>query len=129
MRAESRTRWQWHITVCRLRGRRIRRRLMNTNKLRPKYLVSKMNIDGSADYSTTMKATDPDNPDSPFVLLPRKDPAAIPAMITYARYCEPELAKEIKDWLRKVVIEEASFGTQGERNFRAARLRSLQDIL
>ncbi|GAH65854.1 unnamed protein product, partial [marine sediment metagenome] len=90
---------------------------MADKKLRPKYLVFKVEPDGTTfDASKGMKSTDPDDVDSPFVLMPRKDPAAFAAMITYARYCEKDLAKEIKEYLQKVARAPGVYGTQGGRN-------------
>lgn len=97
-------------------------------RLRPKYEVQKVGLQGNL-IGPRMKATDPDNVDSPFVLMPRKDPSAYAAMVTYARMCEPELAREIKEFLYKVVDAEPVFGTQGTRNLKAVRRRSLSDIM
>jgi len=83
--------------------------------LRPKYMVTKIGVVGT-ELSPTMKATDPDDVDSPFVLMPRKDPAAFAAMIQYARYCESGLAAEIGQWLKKIASEPPRYGTQGARN-------------
>jgi len=82
-----------------------------------------------ADTTTGMISTDPDNVDSPFVLMPRKDPAAFAAMIMYAHYCEKGLAEEIKDWLTKVAMAPTICGSQGERNRRHLDLKALRDIL
>lgn len=97
-------------------------------RLRPKYLVFKIGPDNTTE-DQGMESTNPDSVDSPFVLMPRKDPAALAAMVTYARMCEPQLANEIKAWLRTVVEAPVSFGTQGERNLMAAKARSLLDII
>ncbi|GAG93471.1 unnamed protein product, partial [marine sediment metagenome] len=75
-----------------------------------------------------MKSTDPENVDSPFVLMPRKDPAAFIAMLAYARNCEKDLAAEIKGWLTKVAEAPPAYGSQGDRNRRFLRLQSLRDI-
>lgn len=100
------------------------------SKLRPKYVVCRLDAQGQVTVDTRqMPSTDPSDVDSPFVLMPRKDPAAFVAMIAYARHCETDLASEIKAWLRKIVeAEPIILGTQGERNFRATRLKALQDI-
>ncbi len=103
------------------------------NKLRPKYQVRKIIGDAPKGvYGLEDKvylSTDPDDPDSPFVLMPRKDPAAFVAMIAYARHCEQDLANEIKAWLRKIAEAEPVYGTQGTRNLRAVKVKGLQDIL
>ena len=90
-------------------------------KLRPKYHVQRCGPNGEL-VGGRMDSTDPNNPDSPFVLMPRKDPAAFMAMLAYAMYCEPELAAEIRDWLRLIAEQPTSCGTQGERNGRYMRL-------
>jgi len=88
--------------------------------LRPKYAVSR--IEKAGEYlGPIMKSTDPDDVDSPFVLMPRKDPVAFSAMLTYARYCEPGLGNEIKAWLRKVASADVVTGTQGMRNQKAMK--------
>ena len=76
-----------------------------------------------------MKATDTDSEDSPFVLMPRKDPAAFYAMMHYAQVCEPDLAIEIRVWLDKVVKASPIYGTQGERNRIAMRLKQMDLII
>lgn len=96
-------------------------------KLRPKYMVYKI-FPPNTVSKVGMSSTDPDDVDSPFVLMPRKDPAAFVAMITYARHCESDLANEIKAWLRKIVEAPPAFGTQGGRNYKTVRLKALQDI-
>lgn len=100
-----------------------------TSKLRPKYMVLRIDESGKpVPGAESMPSTDPTDIDSPFVLLPRKDPAAFVAMVAYARHCEPDLANEIKAWLRTIAGAEPIFGTQGERNFKVNRLKALQDI-
>ena len=87
------------------------------DKLRPKYLVTRMKIDGSPDTSAVMKSTDPGDVNSPFVLMPRKDPAAFLAMLTYAQYCEQGLANEIRGWLNLIAEAVPVYGSQGKKNF------------
>lgn len=101
--------------------------------LRPKYLVSRLpdtkdypkgssieviakSPEGTVTRLTIGVSADPDNIDSPFVLMPRKDPAAFSAMIVYAQQCEPKLREEIKRWLTKIALADPVYGTQGERN-------------
>lgn len=88
------------------------------NKLYPKYMVGKA-VNGTIDACSLIEATNPDNIDSPFVLFPRKDPAAITALKAYASVCNPALAAEIREWLTKVVEAKPEFGTQGTRNYQA----------
>ena len=98
-------------------------------RLRPKYQVQKVDECGKLVGTIRLLSTDPRDVNSPFVLMPRKDPAAFMAMVTYARLCEPQLATEIKAWLREIVEAPMVFGTQGERNYRAVRFMSLLDII
>ena len=96
----------------------------HAKKLRPKYIVARRLDDGSM-KGYHMLSTDPDDVDSPFVLMPRKDPAAFAAMIAYAQCCEPGLALEIDEWLGKIAQAVPSFGTQGIRNFQATRMAAI----
>ncbi len=100
------------------------------NKLRPKYQVQRLEpIEAEGVYENkgiAMLSTDPGDIDSPFVLMPRKDPAAFAALVIYSEHCEPELANEIKAWLYKIAEAEPVFGTQGARNFRVTRLKPLE---
>lgn len=89
--------------------------------LRPKYRVQRIvelnPPQGTIqDVGLPVLSTNPDDIDSPFVLMPRKDPAAFMAMITYMNSCEPRLANEISTWLKKIAAAPAKVGTQGQRN-------------
>jgi len=99
----------------------------HAKKLRPKYIVTKLDPTNPHNTicGTSMVSTDPDDVDSPFVLMPRKDPAAFAAMLAYAQCCEPNLALEIDKWLEKIAQAEPSFGTQGIRNFQATRMAAI----
>lgn len=99
-------------------------------KLRPKYLVSKiLSSEGDEiEVGLPMSSTDPEDVDSPFVLMPRKDPAAYAAMIAYAQCCESRLAAEIANWLAKIANAPAVFGTQGTRNFASTRCAAVDQI-
>ena len=100
---------------------------MTEKKLRPKYMVHKCKPDGTMlNITEGMKSTDPDDVDSPFVLMPRKDPAAYYALLNYAQACEPDLAVEIHEWLEKVVRAPAKHGTQGERNRVHMKLKQMR---
>lgn len=95
-------------------------------RLRPKYMVFRIDEDtGAMIVEGAMPATDPENIDSPFVLKPRKDPAAFVAMIAYTMTCEPDLAQEIREFLHKIAEAPPVFGTQGERNYKAFRTKSI----
>lgn len=103
-------------------------------RLRPKYHVQKLiryggEVIRAPSNSTKIHAsTNPDSVDSPFVLMPRKDPAAFAAMLTYMRYCEPELASEIRVWLEKIAAAPAEYGTQGQRNITHMKADAIHDI-
>jgi len=95
--------------------------MTDNKRLRPKYKVYPVNMEGPG-----MLSTDPNSVDSPFVLMPRKDPAAFTAMITYARLCEPDLRAEISLWLETIAEADPSYGSQGLRNIKemkAAQIR------
>lgn len=97
------------------------------DKLRPKYRVQRITGEKpDVAYWTEgpiMLATDPNDPDSPFVLMPRKDPAAYVAMVTYAHYCEPQLAGQIRAWLRSIAEKPPVYGSQGTFNWRFIKQR------
>jgi len=100
---------------------------MEERRLRPKYMVAKIGVDGKA-FGPGMRSTDPDDVDSPFVLMPRKDPGAFVALAAYADYCEPRLCNEIHAWMRKIAEADPIFGTQGKRNLTAVRLKRLLGV-
>lgn len=64
----------------------------------------------------TMISVDTLDVDSPFVLMPRKDPAAMVALQCYADFCEPELGRQIKRWIQRIKQAPKILGTQGKRN-------------
>ncbi len=104
---------------------------MTEKKLRPKYTVQRVDeIDSPGGplvkVGEPMLSTDPENVDSPFVLMPRKDPAAFYALLNYAQACEPDLAGEIREWLEKVVEAPAQYGTQGNRNRVHMKLKQMR---
>lgn len=109
-----------------------------SEKLRPKYVVFRIDEEKGEDLkhsampsvvSPPMLSTDPDNIDSPFVLMPRKDPAAFYALLNYAQVCELDLAAEIRVWLDKVVEALPVYGTQGNRNRVHMKLRQMDLII
>lgn len=53
---------------------------------------------------------------SSFVLMPRKDPAAMIALKCYAANCEPELSEQIRKWINRIEKAPRVRGTQGKRN-------------
>ena len=102
---------------------------MEDRKLRPKYQVYRIDEESkSITRSVAMLSTDPADIDSPFVLMPRKDPAAFFALRTYANCCEPRLGNEIRTWLRKIADAYPLYGTQGIRNHRAMRMALLAEV-
>lgn len=100
---------------------------MEGHRLRPKYMVTRMDDSGIMS-GPSMPSTDPEDINSPFVLMPRKDPAAFEAMRAYMSLCEPQLANEIRAWLRKIAAAEPVYGTQGKRNRAFIRSRMLQEV-
>jgi len=100
---------------------------MVEDRLRPKYMVMNLDDEGET-FGRGMNSTDPDDIDSPFVLMPRKDPAAFFALRVYANSCEPCLGNEIRSWLRKIATADPSYGTQGKRNRTAMYLASLAEV-
>lgn len=101
--------------------------MSEARRLRPKYMVAKIDTDGEP-IGPVMKSTDPDDVSSPFVLMPRKDPAAFAALGTYMDLCEPQLANEIRAWMRRIAAADLMFGSQGERNLKAIRLKRLLEV-
>ncbi len=100
---------------------------MAEKKLRPKYFVTRFAGEPAdpTTMGTRMLATDPDDVDSPFVLMPRKDPAAFYALLGYAQVCDDDLAREIRVWLDKIAEASPVYGSQGERNRIAMRKRQM----
>jgi len=98
---------------------------MEEKKLRPKYDVQRIGPRGNL-IGSRMESTDPEDIDSPFVLMPRKDPAAFHAMMAYAQVCEPVLAAEIRVWLGKIADVEPEYGTQGLCNYVHMKHRQIE---
>jgi hypothetical protein len=100
-------------------------------RLKPKYIVYKItnNVKVPVKLSPgVLLATDPSDVNSPFVLMPRKDPAAFMAMLAYASVCEPSLANEIRVWLSDIAKSTPDYGDQGFRNKVAMQLRQIQEF-
>ncbi len=107
---------------------------MTEKRLRPKYVTFRVDETKAEEFkqgempsvtSAPMLSTDPNDVDSPFVLMPRKDPAAYYALLNYAQVCEAELGAEIRLWLDKIVEAPPVFGTQGLRNRVAMKKRQM----
>ena len=100
-------------------------------RLKPRYIVYKIlkgdNIPVRLTEGVSL-ATDPNDPNSPFVLKPRKDPAAFVAMLAYASVCEPSLGNEIRIWLTEIAKSSPDYGDQGFRNRVAMQLRQIQEF-
>lgn len=80
-------------------------------KLYRKYTVFKPNVGSGG-----MSSVDVEDVNSPFVLMPRKDPVAMTALECYATSCEAELGREIRQWIQRIKKAPKILGTQGERN-------------
>jgi len=66
------------------------------------------------------------DPDTPFVLKPWKDPAALRALEVYRDYCYPELGEELAAWIDAISSGPVVRGGVGARNEQhlSARARS-----
>ena len=95
--------------------------------LRPKYKVYRLDEEG-AELGPSMLATDPENIDAPFVIFPRKDPAAFHALLAYADVCEKGLRMEIIQFAGKVAESDISFGTQGARNWQTMLMERVKAV-
>ena len=80
-------------------------------KLYKKYIVYKFGIRNGGIFSV-----DVEDVNSAFVLMPRKDPVAMTALECYATFCEPELRREIMQWIQRIKKAPKILGTQGKRN-------------
>ena len=80
-------------------------------KLYKKYIVYKFGIRNGGIFSV-----DVGDVNSPFVLMPRKDPVAMTALECYASFCEPELRRQIEQWVQRIKKAPKILGTQGKRN-------------
>ncbi|MDD5704189.1 MAG: hypothetical protein PHU23_19315 [Dehalococcoidales bacterium] len=96
-------------------------------RLYPKYTVQK--VDNGVYKADELLATDKNSVNSPFVLMPRKDPAAFAALVYYSTICEPRLGNEIRNWLRNVVQAPVAYGSQGNRNRIAMILNNLNSAV
>ena len=101
------------------------------DKLRPKYLLYRIvedeggrppmdaiELSGYTIHNVPFPSTDPEDTSSPFVLMPKKDPAAFRALICYANFCETKLKDEIGRFLNLIAESEPELGTQGARNLK-----------
>ncbi len=95
--------------------------------LRPKYHVQKVNEEGVT-FGNVMLATDPSDVDAPFVIFPRKDPAAFHALLAYAAVCEKGLRAEILLFAEEVAKSAPEFGTQGTRNWQSLLMDKVKSV-
>ena len=76
-------------------------------ELTRRYIVMQMAAEGPFDIA---------DPDTPFVLKPWKDPAALQALIVYREHCYPELAQELEQWIKAIAAGPKLRGGVGSRN-------------
>jgi len=76
-------------------------------ELTRRYIVMTMATEGPFDMK---------DPDTPFVLKPWKDPAALRALETYRACCYPELGEELAAWIDEISSGPPVRGGVGARN-------------
>jgi len=76
-------------------------------ELTRRYIVMTMATEGPFDLR---------DPDTPFVLKPWKDPAALRALQAYREHCYPELADELQAWIDAISAGPIVRGGVGVRN-------------
>ena len=76
-------------------------------ELTRRYIVMTMATEGPFDLR---------DPDTPFVLKPWKDPAALRALQTYREHCYPELGEELETWIATISAGPLVRGGVGTRN-------------
>ena len=76
-------------------------------ELTRRYIVMTMATEGPFDMK---------DPDTPFVLKPWKDPAALRALEAYRAHCYPELGEELAVWIDEISSGPAVRGGVGARN-------------
>jgi|MudIll2142460700_1097286.scaffolds.fasta_scaffold791945_1 hypothetical protein len=82
-------------------------------RLAPRYKVINLDTGRSAE-SVNFENTEPY-----FVLSPERDPAALEALKRYADVCEPELSRDIREWIRMIEGKRGkNLGKVGEINAR-----------
>ncbi len=78
-------------------------------ELTRRYIVMAMATEGPFDTK---------DPEAAFVLKPWKDPAAIRALEVYRDHCYPELAEELRAWIKVIASGPVIRGGVGARNER-----------
>lgn len=78
-------------------------------ELTRRYIVMTMATEGPFDLK---------DPDTPFVLKPWKDPAALKALEVYREHCYPELGDELAAWIGEITAGPVVRGGVGARNER-----------
>src|SRR5262245_64798446 len=76
-------------------------------ELTRRYIIMTMATEGPFDRT---------DPDTPFVLKPWKDPAALRALETYRAHCYPELGDELGVWIAAISSGPVVRGGVGARN-------------
>jgi hypothetical protein len=84
-------------------------------ELTRRYIVMTMATEGPFDTK---------DPETPFVLKPWKDPAALRALQVYREHCYPELAEELSAWIDEISSGPVVRGGVGARNERHVAGRS-----
>jgi hypothetical protein len=76
-------------------------------ELTRRYIIMTMATEGPFDRT---------DPDTPFVLKPWKDPAALRALEAYREHCYPELGEELGAWIAAISSGPVVRGGVGARN-------------
>jgi hypothetical protein len=76
-------------------------------ELTRRYIIMTMATEGPFDRT---------DPDTPFVLKPWKDPAALRALEAYRDHCYPELGEELGAWIAEISSGPVVRGGVGARN-------------
>ena len=84
-------------------------------ELTRRYIVMTMATEGPFDVR---------DPDTPFVLKPWKDPAALRALEVYREHCYPELGEELAAWIAAIASGPTVRGGVGARNEQHAAARA-----
>jgi hypothetical protein len=80
-------------------------------KLAPRYKVINL------ETGRTAESVNFAQPEPYFVLSPERDPAALEALKRYADVCEPDLSRDIREWIRRIEGRRGkNLGKMGEVN-------------
>lgn len=104
-------------------------KMASSKGLYSKYGVFKLHEPSNEVSSPSiLKSANTEDVDAPFVLFPRKDPAAFMAMVRYAQICDPQLSNDINMWLAKIALSKPEYGTQGARNLTQIRMLQISGL-